>query len=81
MFMSTPAAQLGGSLGHGRQTHSRAIGTGRDADAVVVDFDAETVVCTAQPDRNALRTRVFCRVADGLLCDAIGRDLDGCRKY
>jgi hypothetical protein len=24
---------------------------------------------------------VFCRVADGLLCDAIGRHLDRCRKY
>ena len=81
MFVGTPAAQLGRSFGHGCKTHSRGIGIGRDADAVVVDFDGETVVHAAYPDSNPLRAGMFCRVADGLLRDAVGRDLDRCREY
>ena len=52
-----------------------------DADAVVVYFDGETVVRAAHPDSDPLRAGVFRRVADGLLRDAVGRDLDRCREY
>src|SRR6476646_9376338 len=81
MFIGAPPAQLGSSFGHRRQTHSRWIGIGRDTDAVVVYFDGETVVCAAHPDSDALRESVFCRVADRLLRDAVGRNLDRGREY
>jgi hypothetical protein len=80
-LIGTPAAQLGSSFGHRRQTHARWIGIGHDADAVVVYFDGETVVRAAHPDSDALRAGVFCRVADRLLRDAVGRDLDRGGKY
>ncbi len=57
------------------------IGIGCDADAVVVYFDGETVVRAAHPDSDALRAGVFCRVADRLLRDAVGRDLDRGGEY
>jgi hypothetical protein len=81
MFVGTPAAQLSGSFGHGHPTHSRGVVIGRDAAAIVIDFDAETVVHTGYPDGNPLCTGVFRRVANGLLPDAVGSDLDRCREY
>ena len=63
------------------KTHARGIGTGRDADAVVAYFNGETVVRAGHPDSNPLRARVFCRAADGLLRNAVGRHLDRCREY
>ena len=45
-----------------------------------VNLDAETVVRAADPDGNPLRAGVFRCVADGLLPDAVGRDLNGRRK-
>src|SRR6188472_3619766 len=52
------------------------VGPQRNADAVVLDFDHETAVRATQPDVEALRARVLCRVADGLLRDAVGGHLD-----
>ena len=79
--LGTPAAQLGGSFGHGYSTHSRRVGVGRDADAVVFYFDGETVVRTVHPDNNPLGAGVFRRVADRLLRDAVGRDFNRRREY
>jgi hypothetical protein len=81
MLVGKPASQLGGSFGHGRLTQSRAVGLGWDADAIIVDFEGEPVVITAYPDRNPLGTGMFRRVADGLLPDAVRRDLDRCWEY
>src|SRR4249920_1712116 len=81
MLVGTPAAQLGGSFGHRRQTYSRAVGIGWDAGAVVIYFDGETVLRAGHLDSDALGARMLCRVADGLLRDAVGRDLDSCREH
>ena len=81
MFIGTPAAQLTRSFGHGCKTHSRGIGIGRDADAVVIDFDGKAVVRTAYPDLDPLCAGMFRRVADCLLTDAVRCDLDRRWKY
>jgi hypothetical protein len=57
------------------------IGIGRDADSVVVYLEGETVLRARHLDSDALRARVLCRVADRLLRDAVGRDLDSGREH
>lgn len=42
--------------------------------------EGEAAVRTGHPDCDVLRARVFGRVADGLLPDAVDRHLDRCRE-
>ena len=39
MFVGTPAAQLGGSFGHGGEAYPRGVGIGRNPATIVVDFE------------------------------------------
>ena len=54
---------------------------GRDANAIVVDFNGETAIRMAHPDNNPPGPGVCRRVAHGLLTDAEGPNFYRCREY
>ena len=59
---------------------TRRIASSSDAYSVILDFNSEAAVRTSHSDCDAMCAGMFCGVADCLLPNAIGGDLDRRRQ-